>query len=279
MRSIKGRSISLTHEFLDYDEETPLDLTAVSVVLTDALGATMDTQDATVTDGVWSVTFDAQPLGTYLATWTGDGGIADETSVEVVGGFLFSLKQARSDNSALSDTDMFPSSEILEKREAVEAEFQRITKRSFTTRVRYRTFAADGSGAEWMLNPDAQAIEAVTVNGVDVDDLTGWSVNTLGAVFYPNTIRDGDAVVVRIRYGFTDVPADIARVGAIRVADLINQENSGLPDRATTWQPEEGGTYRLATPGVGKWQTGIPEVDTTLMGYALDSVLATYGAS
>lgn len=288
MRVLKGRPIKVSHEFLDDDEETPLDLSSVSVTLTDATGTDVATETATSDgQGNWTATFAAQPLGPYVATWQGDATYTDETPVEVVGGFLFSVKQARGDNSALKDAEMFTASEILAKREEVETEFERITHRSFTTRVRYRDFVADGSGVEWMLNPDSQAIESVTVNGTALDDLTGWSVSTLGAVTYPvasgclttGGVYDGDAISVRIRYGFATPPPDVSRVGAIRVADLINQEDSGLPGRATTWQPEEGGTFRLATPGLGKWQTGIPEVDSTLMGYRLDSVMAVYGAS
>lgn len=284
MRVLKGRPIKVSHEFLDDDEETPLSPSSVSVDLFDPTGTLVTTVAATDDGaGTWTATFPAQPLGPYVASFDADSGTyVEEVPVEVVGGFLFSVKQARGTEESLSDSAMFPAAEIIDKRESVEAEFERVTRRSFTTRVKYREFTADGSGVEWMLTPDAQAIEAATLNGADVSDLTGWSVSTLGAVTYPtgcNGVRSGDVIRVRIRYGFVTPPPDVQRVGAIRVADLINQEDSGLPDRATTWQPQEGGTFRLATPGMGKWQTGIPEVDTVLIGYRLDSVLAVYGAS
>lgn len=280
MRVIKGRPLTLSHTFLDDDEETPLTLSAVSVTLVDAEGVEGVPVSATGGElGVWSVSFPTQPLGVYRVVWDG-GTVTDDTTVEVVGGFLFTVPEARNSDDYLSDSAAFPAAEIIAYREVVESEFQDITARSFTPRVKHVDFVSDGSGEFVALIPDAQEVEAVWVNGDPVADISVWRVNRLGKVTCPvataQTPVEGDSVRVRVRYGYATPPADIKRVGMVRLRALMAAESSGIPDRATTWQPEEGGTFRLATPGSGPWETGIPEVDAALKRYTLDTVLAVY---
>jgi hypothetical protein len=279
MRSIKGRPLNLAHTFLADDEETPLTLDAVTVTLRDGMGESVATSPATdAGNGVWTVTFPAQPLGPYTVEW--DGGDYMETDyAEVVGGFLFSVTQARNSDDYLKDASAFPADEIIAYREVVEGEFQDIAARSFTTRVMYANYVSDGTGDFAALIPDAQAVEAVWIDGEPVDDVSGWSVSTLGIVSAPDIVREGVRVRARIRYGFITPPPKVAQAGMIRLRNLMAAENSGIPDRATTWQPEEGGTFRLATPGLSGFETGIPEVDATLKRYTLDSVLAMFAAN
>jgi hypothetical protein len=274
MRVLTGRPLSLSHTFLD--DEDALTPDAVTVTLTDAQGSTVATGTATADGEGWSVTLPRQPLGVYTATWDGGDVAVDETPVEVVGGFLFSIPQARKSDDYLADADAFPAQEIREYREVVDEEFEKITGRSFVTRSLERTFVADDSPELLALIPDAQAVESVTINGVQVEDVSGYRISRLGKITAPDFFRDGDVVTVRVRYGYRTPPADVARVGMIRLRALLAAESSGIPDRATTWQPGEGGTFRLATAGQGKWKTGIPEVDSTLQNYTLDTVLAVY---
>jgi hypothetical protein len=275
MRVLKGRPLRLSHTFLD--DEDVLTPAAVTVTLTDAQGSTVATGEA-ADDGAgnWSVSLPMQPLGVYTATWDGGSVAVDETPVEVVGGFLFSIPQVRASDDYLADAGVFPAQEIREYREVVDDEFEKITGRSFVTRSVERTFIADDSPELVALIPDAQSVDAVTVNGVAVDDLTGYRVSRLGKIIAPAPFADGDVVTVRLTYGYRTPPADVARVGMIRLRALLAAESSGIPDRATTYQATEGGTFRLATAGQGKWKTGIPEVDSTLQNYALDTVLAVF---
>jgi hypothetical protein len=278
MRFLVNRPLNLSHTFYEDDEETPLTVSSVTVTLSDWQGAVIASSPATDGgSGNWTVSFPAQPLGNYTAAWD-TGSQVDSDSLEVVGGFLFSVPQARKSDDYLADQVAFPASEIIEYREVVENEFEKITGRSFTTRIAERTFTGVSGAQDFIaLIPDAQSLEAVWVNGLEVTDLTGWTVNRLGVVSAPDlAVYDGDAVTVRVRYGFANPPRDVARAGMIRLRSLLASEDSGIPDRATTWQPQEGGTFRLATAGQGKWRTGIPEVDSTLRDYALDSVMAVF---
>lgn len=276
MRTISGRPIRLTHTFMDESEETPLVVDGpVNVRLLDSQGEEIATDTiATSTGDEWSVEFAAQPMGRYWVHWDSGTGFTDAVPVEVTGGILFSVPEARNSDDYLMDIEAFPAREIIDYRAVVEDEFERITGRSFVPRVREIEFTSDGSGEHLTLVPDAAAIVSAHVNDVEVEDLTDWSVSRLGKFTHPTA--DGDSVRIRVQYGYATPPHDVARVGMIRLRHLMASESSGIPDRATTWQPEDGGTFRLATPGQGKWKTGIPEVDATLKGYALDIVLAVY---
>lgn len=274
MRITKGRPLNLRHTFMDEDEETPLSIPGpVSVDLVDSRGEVMATAEATQSVDEWTVTFPSQEMGIYFAHWD-SGTFVDAVPVEVTGGPLFSVPQARNSDDFLKDVSAFPAQEIIDYRVVVEQEFEKITSRSFVTRVKDYSFTADDSGEHFVLIPDSQSIESANINGEEVSDLTGWSISRLGKITHPAT--DGDSVSVRVRYGYITPPSDIARVGMIRLRHLLASESSGIPDRATTWQPEDGGTFRLATPGQGRWKTGIPEVDSTLKDYTLDVVLSVF---
>lgn len=278
MRFLKGRPLNLSRSFYEDDEETPMAVSSVSVTLSDWQGGVIATSPAATTgDGTYTVSFPAQPLGLYTATWNADS-LSEVETLEVVGGFLFTVPEARNSDEYLSDKVAFPAAEIIHYREVVENEFEQITGRSFTTRIKVHSFTGDGSREYVALIPDAQAIESASINGTAVTDLTGWTVNRLGKITVPdNTVANEDAVTLRVRYGYTTPPPDIARVGMIRLRSLLAAEDSGIPDRATTFTASEGGTFRLATPGQGKWRTGIPEVDSKLSDYSLDTVLAVFG--
>jgi hypothetical protein len=260
---------------MDETEENALTVSDVSARLVDSQGVEVvaSTPATSGANDEWSIDFGVQPMGKYFAHWD-SGDFVDAVPVEITGGPMFTVPEARNSDDFLADAQAFPAQEIIDYRVTVEQEFERITGRSFVTRVEDISFAADESGEHIVLLPDAQAIVSATVNGEDVTDLTGWSVSRLGKITHAAACDD--EVTMRIRYGFTSPPHDVARVGMIRLRHLLAAESSGIPDRATTWQPEDGGTFRLATPGQGKWKTGIPEVDSTLAGYTLDIVLSVY---
>lgn len=274
MRITKGRPLNLRHTFMDEDEETPLSILGpVTASLRNSRGEVVESVEATESGTEWLASFPSQDMGGYFVHWD-SGTFVDAVPVEVTGGPLFTVLQARNSDDYLRDSSAFPAGEIIDYRVTVEQEFERITGRSFVQRVRDISFVADDSGEHLILLPDSQEIVSASINGEEVADLTGWSVSRLGRIAH--AAADGDEVRMRIRYGFATPPHDIARVGMIRLRHLLAAESSGIPDRATTWQPEDGGTFRLATPGQGKWKTGIPEVDSALAGYTLDVVMSVY---
>jgi hypothetical protein len=61
------------------------------------------------------------------------------------------------------------------------------------------------------------------------------------------------------------VPSDVRRAAMTAGRVSAQQGRSGVPDRATSMQMPDGGSVTLATPGVGRWRTGIPTVDEVLI--------------
>lgn len=230
MQAIKGRGFTLAHSFLDETEEAPLTLTTVSVTLTDPSGTVVDTQAATEGNpGDWSATFGAQPMGVYTAVWDGDSGtVIDETEVEVVGRFLFSVPEARNSDDYLSDATTYPGAEIIEYRETVDTEFTRITGRSFVPRVTERVHVSDGSGEFIALTPDAKEVVSASIDGVAAADLSAWTVNSLGKVTTTESVPEGALVRIAVRYGFDVAPRDVKRVGMIRLRSMIAAESLSL---------------------------------------------------
>jgi hypothetical protein len=276
VRFLSGRAATLRHTFLD--DEEPLAVPAVSVTVRDASGATVYTGSATSSGDEWSATLPLLPQGVYTASWVAGEVAADEDRFEVVGGFLFTIPEARNSDIDLADRDRFPTAEVRHYREVVEAEFETITGRSFTPRVTRAEVEADGTRSLYLGYLDVGAVAAVDGPSGPLD-ATGWAVDPLGFLKAPYELPDGDRFTVTFTYGFVLVPEDVKRAGLIRLRSLLTAERSGIPDRATSFVAAEGGNFTLATPGRGGSETGIPEVDATLKRYRFGVFYDVFGVS
>ncbi len=264
MRFLSGRGVKLTHTFLD--DESPLVVPAVSVTVQDASGATVYTGDATSSGDGWKATLPAQPEGVYTVDWTAGQVATDRAAFEVVGGFLFTLPEARQSDMDLEDKVRFPTSELKHYREVVEDEFQTITGRSFVPRTARVEVEADGSASLFLGYFDVASLKAVH-GPSGAEDVTGWAVDRMGFVRAPYELPEGSRYTVTFVYGLGQVPEDVKRAGLLRLRSVLTAERSGIPDRATAFVAAEGGNFTLATAGRNGYETGIPEVDATLNRY------------
>ncbi|MEU9059015.1 hypothetical protein AB0D13_09100 [Streptomyces sp. NPDC048430] len=264
MRFLSGRGVKLTHTFLD-DEESMV-VPAVSVTVRDATGQTVYTGDATSSGDEWKTSLPAQPEGVYTVDWTAAGLAVDRGGFEVVGGFLFTLPEARGSDVDLADKDRFPTAELRHYREVVEDEFETITARSFVPRTTRVEVEADGSSGLYLGYFDVTGLEAVD-GPSGAEDVAGWAVDRMGFVRAPYDLPEGARYTVTFVYGFGQVPEDVKRAGLLRLRSVLTAERSGIPDRATAFVAAEGGNFTLATAGRNGYETGIPEVDATLGRY------------
>jgi hypothetical protein len=264
MRFLSGRAIPLTHTFLD--DETALVVPAVTVTVRDANGATVYTTSATSSGTTWSVTVPMQTQGVYTASWVAGTTATDTEAFEVVGGFLFSIPEARKSDVDLTDTVRFPTADIRHYREVVEDEFERITGRSFVPRTARVEVEADDTSSLFLGYFDVSALAAVEGPSGPVD-IAGWAVDSAGSVRAPYVLTDGDRYTVTFVYGFPQVPEDVKRAGLLRLRSLLTAERSGIPDRATAFVAAEGGNFTLATAGRNGYETGLPDVDAVLKRY------------
>ena len=265
MRFLSGRGVTLTHSFLD--DETVMVVPSVSVTVRDSSGATVYTGDATNASDVWSVSLPAQPLGVYTVDWVAGTTATDQETFEVVGGFLFTVPEARASDIDLTDTVRFPTDAIKHYRQVIEQEFQTITGRSFTKRLATVKITGDDTTTALARIYDATAIKAITDKDGLTVDLTGWSIDRMGMVTAPFELYDGDVYTLTLEYGITVGIEDAKRAALLRLRSLLTAERSGIPDRATAFVAHEGGNFTLATPGRNGYETGIPEVDAALGHY------------
>lgn len=276
MRFLSGRAVKLRHTFLD--DEEPLSVPAVSVTVRDGDGQTVYTGDAASTGDEWAVTLPQLPEDVYTVSWVAAETATDRTRFEVVGGFLFTIPEARSSDVDLAEADRFPAAEVRHYREVVEAEFETITGRSFVPRVTRGQVEGDGTRSLYLGYLDVTAVTAVRGPSGPLA-LDGWGVDPLGFLRAPYELPEGDRFTVVFRYGFDQAPEDVKRAGLLRLRSLLTAERSGIPDRATAFVAAEGGNFTLATAGRNGWETGIPEVDATLKRYRFSIFHDVFGVS
>lgn len=276
MRFLSGRAVTLRHTFLD--DESVMTVPAVSVTVRDATGATVYTGDATSSGNEWTTSLPAQSEGVYTVEWVAGTTATDRDRFEVVGGFLFSLPEARGSDMDLADSERFPTAELRHYREVVEDEFERITGRSFVPRTARVEVEADDTPTLFLGYFDVIALKGVNGPSGPVD-VTGWTVDPYGSLRAPYALVDGDRYTVAFTYGFAQVPEDAKRAGLLRLRSVLSAERSGIPDRATAFVAAEGGNFTLATPGRNGYETGIPEVDATLSRYKYRIFYDVLGAS
>lgn len=257
MRILKNETHTLTVTF--YSDETPITAGAVAVSITDLSGSTVSTGAATEgSTGVYTYAFTPVTNGLHTVTWDGD--LDQTTYVEVVGSRLFTLEELRLSDDMLDDAGKFTTAKLKRVRDSVEDEFEMICGRSFITRRVSKTL--DGAEGGTVL-PHVDVTNILTVDG---SAYTG-AVRDYGVI---DAYSAQNAVVYE--YGLAPVPADVKRVALIRARHQLAAEFTGIPDRATSYTPVDGGTYALATPGRAGNETGIPEVDAVLGRYRVNNL-------
>lgn len=274
MRFLSGRAISLSHSFTDDEETLVIPSVAVSVTK-QGESFVVFTGAATNSNGTWTVNIPSQPAGIYDATFTSSVAV-DKVEFEVVGAFLFSVKEARDADEDLRAA-RYTATKIRHYREVVEREFEIITRRSFTPRTITVRVMAEGGTSLFLGIHDVTAARDLSVDGVVYDD-PDWFVTPAGFLQTPYDIDENTLVQITLDYGFRHAPAELKRAGILRLRSLLANENSGIPDRATSFIAAEGGTFTLATPGLRGAETGLPEVDAILARYTYRIMTDVIGA-
>ncbi len=209
------------------------------VVLTPAMTADLDTLTAT-----WTLTYGSEPQVLV-------------TTAEVVGGFLFTLAEARAIDP-LQNTTKYTTAQIIAARTLAEQALEDVCGVAFVPR--YGTETLDGTGGCNLLlsQPKVTAIRSVTINGAAVADLTAFTARRTGFVNYTAAWPQGYGnVTVGYEHGWAVPPARVSRA-ALRLAKRWLVEGP-VDDRATSLSSEDG-TFALLTPGVSGVLFDIPEV-------------------
>lgn len=208
---------------------------------------------------------------TWSATVGGDAIVLDQDQIQVVGGYYLGLSDIRSKiDPVFKDTTRYPTLDLIDRRQEVEDEFERICGQAFVPRFAVETM----SGAT--VRTDApvklgwtrlRKVRAVVADGVSLgqDALDLMIGNRLGL------IRDrglsawpygATTITVEYEHGMDRAPSDIVRAFKLRMKSFLLAARSPLPDRAERIATTDIGVVQLAI--ARKDATGIFEVDAAL---------------
>lgn len=268
-RILRGVAATLSWQPVDSNGEPAAPAGAVTVAVAASDGtvvlpagtATAGTGDDPRTVALTAT--EAANLDLLTAVWTDAGDLSTYTTlVEVVGGYYFSLADARAADPALSNDTKYPDELLIATRAAVEEEFEAICGVSFVPRfTREVVDASCGLNLTW---PEVRSVRGVAA--WDGDTYTAWTdldyILTGGDSIITGPFCRGGRYRVDYEHGFDRPPADVKRVALIRLRHLASASLTGIPDRATSFSVAEGGTYRLARAHI--MSTGIDEVDAVL---------------
>ena len=217
-------------------------------------------------------------LDAFTVDWAGTVGGAPRTErdyIEVCGGFLFELAEARAAPPPLDGTK-YPTALLEALRVEVEQEAERITRRALVPRFARVAVAGTGSGRLMAPQGDLRVLRAVTVDGVawSADQLAQVGLSESGLLYarsgwwpapYPAGRRN---IILEYEHGQDMPPYDIRKAGIVRLRTRAGLTDTTVPYRATSFTVPDGGIYRLAT--ASKERTGVPEVDAAYLGYQQD---------
>ena len=219
-------------------------------------------------------------VDTITADWSGSvggGAVTVRDVVEVVGGFLFGIEEARNAPPPLSATK-YPNAMIAAKRIGTEVECERICGQAWVPR--FERIALNGNGTSRLATPrvNLRALRAVRVDGVtwSAADVAAVGVTAAGLLVRSPAVSWGGPVwpvgvaniIVEYEHGADMPPLEIREAAIMRVRYRLGMTDTSVPYRAVSFTSAEGGVYRLSTPS--KERTGMPDVDAAYQGNTVD---------
>lgn len=216
-----------------------------------------------------------QLLDTYTLDWEGTvagAPVKVRDYVEICGGFLFGLGEARKKKPPL-DATKYPTAELAANRVQVEQACERICGVAFVPR--FKRVKLSGRGTRDLVAPDfmLRAIRAILVDGIpwgamDVSGVSFTQSGVLTRLFGSAWPRGAGNIIIEYECGHDFPPPEISTAAIVHLRSSLGQFDTSVPYRAISFQAAEGGTYRLSTPS--KERTGIPAVDAVYEGYRLE---------
>ena len=215
-------------------------------------------------------------LDFLTARWSTGGVLVGETYAHVVGGVYVTTQEIRSRDRVLADQSTDNKTLLLRARAEAEHQFESAMGQAFVPR--FDVCRLSGSGRNVLTLPWA---ELRRVRWVRV-----WNTFDSYTELQPSEVAEipADAAGIARRpgcgwpkghgnieigyeHGHNTPPPDLVRALIQYVRRGARRHDNPLLDQATSFQMAEGGMLSLATPGVGRWSTGLPDVDEVLMRY------------
>lgn len=255
----------------------------VGVVRSDGTEVVADgtaTSPDTTIDGRYTYLLSATlnpSLDVLTVSWAIDGTVVATTRVEVIGGFLFTVAEARASYAGLDNTAKYPTADIVKYRMITEAELNWICDRAFTPRFRRLTVDGTGTGSLLVPDNDLRAVSAVSVGGTAYGStqLAGLKVYEHKRIDQPwGEVWEFDQENVEIAYSFgLDRPfQDLKEAALERFRELLWSKGKGLPGNASSMNGPDM-TVQFDKPS--EFETGNKLVDAV---YRRRSLRTTAGA-
>lgn len=263
---------------------TPTDPTptTTTVVVTREDGTALTSGTATRT-GVGTFTFtltsaQTADLDVLTVEWTSSLGTVT-TYAEIVGGFLFSVAQARA-LSPLDNTTTYPTADILTARTLAEAALEDACGVPFVPRYFREWFDGNGS-TDLLLGPRPLAITSATVGAttsaggtaLTADELTDLRFYRDGRVYHSGKWTTGRGnVEIKGSHGYTIAPPRVGRAALLLAKRWLVE--TPISDRATSLTNDAGTVEYLATTGVREMVFDIPEANAVVQEYGVSTGIA-----
>lgn len=275
-RIAQGLSATLSHTFYSDGVATDPSPDVTTITVTRDDGTVLVNAAPATNAGTGIVTYTLTPAETNLldnlsvdwtATFSGQPQTQTDT-VEVAGGFLFSIAQARAVRP-LDNATLYPIAAIVETRTLVEQALEDACGVAFVPRYRRETF--DGAGLATLLahQPRVTALRSASLDGTDISstDLATIAGSATGRLYYANTWTTGYGnYEVTYEHGYDQPPLRITQAALLLAKNWLVK--GPIDDRTTAFSTEDG-TYSLSTPGMRGASFGIPEVDATVAEYSM----------
>ena len=269
---LAGTAASLSWQPVDSDGE-PADPGVVTVGVSSSSGSTV-VAAGTATLGTASaeravavtVAQTAQ-VDLLTATWKVGATTVATTVHEIVGDYLLTRAEFVAREPKMST--VAPATFSRHRRE-VDALFTRATKRGLTPRFAVERVTSRGSRNLILRYPDLRVVRWAN-HVADDGTVTAVTVGSIGpASAGIASLPDGwpcGVIEIGYEHGMDRAPFDVVGAAARYTRYVIGGGTSSVPDRATSYADGSGGVTQLATPGLGPFTTGIPEVDEVLVAY------------
>lgn len=232
------------------------------------------------TTGVKQVTLDASvtnQLDELSCVWQETAGQTIEQTVEVVGGYYFTISEARAAGPNLDDVVKYPDVLVIRARQAVEEwiESRKVTGRAFVPR--FRTAKVSGNDRQVITLPDSdlrrvRSLGVRTPSGVFyADAIDNLRIDASGRLTTPLGLFVHGVHNVEVTYecGFDAPPERIKTAALFLLRETLKFTKTGAPDPAT-FQIIEGRVFGVSQPGSRGSRTGIPHVDEALDEWTFD---------
>jgi hypothetical protein len=263
VRVLRTAQVILSHTF--YVDESPTSASgSVTYSIKRLDGTVVASGSATgpAPVGVYQVTVPAQSTVDVLTLdWTGTISGAVVTArdfIEIVGGYLFGLAEARAMPPVLSSVK-YPTATLAARRISVEQECEEICGQAFVPRFG-RARVPAGRATLTLPHINVRALRGVTINGA-ARSLTGLGVSEAGVITGGTWVTGtpDPVIIVEYEHGLDYPPEDLREAAMLRLRSRLSMGDTGVPQRALSFTVGDGGTYRLSVPSARR--VGIPEID------------------